>query len=96
MRNTNDDAFDENGLLKDGKSVRVTMMMRDGMTPSPVTVVDAFGNDGLALHQPGYRYLSAAPMTADHAVLATRDAMRDEARADYIRRTCDAWKGGAP
>jgi hypothetical protein len=29
----NDDAFDENGLLKDGRSFRVGLMMRDHLTP---------------------------------------------------------------
>src|SRR4051794_13576019 len=33
MVEQNDDAFDENGLLKDGRSVRVSMIMRDGLSP---------------------------------------------------------------
>jgi hypothetical protein len=101
-----DDDDDPNRILRDGEHLRVPMMMRDWAEPanagititthSPVTVVDDFGNSGLALQQPGYRYLHAGHRTVDHALLVTREAMRAEARADYIRRTCDAWKGGDP
>ena len=56
-----DDALDENGLLKDGRSVRISMMMRDsadGLTDlqrsvldhfAPARVVDAFGDAGAGL-----------------------------------------------
>jgi hypothetical protein len=111
MRNTSDD--DDNyetitgrdgktiRVLKDGSRTRVSMTMRDSLTPlqraiddahRPVTMVDAFGNSGLALHQPGYRYLSAAPTTAERAVLATHDAIRDAAYQDYCERTAEAWR----
>jgi hypothetical protein len=55
---TDDDIFDERGLLKDKHSARVPMMMRDGLTDlqrsvrdatASLRVVDAFGNGGLAL-----------------------------------------------
>jgi hypothetical protein len=117
-----DDAFDEHGIIKDGRSVRVPMMMRDSLTPlqravaadaagrdlvrplagpsdnvietySPAMVVDGFGNGGLALHQPGYRYLHAGHRSVDHAELVTAEAIRAQAREDYIRMTCDAWRG---
>jgi hypothetical protein len=111
MRNTNDD--DDNyetitgrdgktiRVLKDGSRTRVSMIMRDSLTPlqravhdahRPVTVVDTFGNDGLALHQPGYRYLNAAPTTPEHAVLATHDAIRATAYDEMVRDMCDAWR----
>jgi hypothetical protein len=99
-----DDNLDENGLLKDGRSVRVPMMMRDsddGLTDlqrsvrdhfAPVHVVDSFGDDGLALHKPGARYLTAGAGTVDHAWLVTADAIRGEAYADSVRVACGAWR----
>jgi hypothetical protein len=62
-------------------------------TYSPAMVVDGFGNSGLALHQPGYRYLHAGHRSVDHAELVTAEAIRVQAREDYIRMTCDAWRG---
>ena len=97
-----DDMFDERGLLKDQHSVRVPMMMRDGLTDlqrsvrdatAPLRVVDAFGNGGLALNKPGARYLLAGKHTPDHAALVMRDHERREARDEYVHRLCDAWKG---
>jgi hypothetical protein len=98
-----DDNLDENGLLKDGRSVRVPMMMRDSdLTEfqrsvrdhfAPVTLVDSFGNSGLALHKPGARYLIAGAGTGDHARLVTADAIRADAYADSVRAACDAWRG---
>ena len=100
-----DDNLDENGLLKDGRSVRVPMMTRDhdaGLTElqrsvrdhfAPVTLVDSFGNSGLALRKPGARYLIAGAGTGDHARLVTADAIRADAYADSVRAACDAWRG---
>jgi hypothetical protein len=62
-------------------------------TQCPAIVVDGFGNGGLALHQPGYRYLHACHRSVDHAALVTAEAMRADARDEYIRTTCDAWRG---
>jgi hypothetical protein len=101
-----DDMFDERGLLKDKRSVRVPMMMRDsadGLTAlqrsvrdatGPLRVVDAFGNGGLALSRPGARYLTAGTCTPDHAALVMRDHQRREARDEYITDLQDAWKNG--
>jgi hypothetical protein len=100
MRNTNDDDNYETitgrdgrpvRVLKDGHHIRVSLTMRDSLQ-RPVTVVDAFGNDGLALHQPGYRYLHAAPTTAEHAVLATHDAIRATAYDEMVRDLQNAWR----
>ena len=97
-----DDALDENGLLKDGRIVRIPMMMRDsadGVTDlvrdatAPLRVVDAFGNGGLALSRPGPRYLAAGEHTSHHAVLVMLDHQRREARDQYIAELQDAWKG---
>jgi hypothetical protein len=62
-------------------------------TRCPATVVDGFGNSGLALHQPGHRYLHAGHRSIDHAELVTAEALRAQAREDCIRMTCDAWRG---
>jgi hypothetical protein len=100
-----DDLFDENGLLKDKRSLRVPMMMRDsaddGLSDlqrsvcdhyAPLHVVDAFGNSGLALQRPGARYLAAGEGTVDHATILAQERNRTEARDDYIRETSDAWR----
>jgi hypothetical protein len=99
-----DNNLDENGLLKDGRSVRVPMMMRDsadGLTDlqrsvrdhfAPARVVDAFGDSGLALHKPGPRYLTAGAGTVDHAVQAARAYNRAEAYRVSVQEMCDAWR----
>ena len=101
-----DDALDENGLLKDGRSVRISMMMRDsadGLTDlqrsvrdhfAPARVVDAFGDAGAGLHRPGSRYLVAGAGTVDHAKQVMADHMRREARDQYIADLQNAWKNG--
>jgi hypothetical protein len=87
-----DELFDEYGRLKDGKRFRVSMMMRDSLTPlqrelaehsSKRPLVTDGSGDALGLHRPGYRYLVDAPTT---------DA-RDAAYQDYIDYLSDAWKG---
>jgi hypothetical protein len=100
-----DDPFDERGILKDKRSVRVPMMMRDsadGLTDfqrsvrdefPPARVVDAFGDAGAGLHRPGLRYLVAGAGTVDHAKQVMADHMRREARDEYIADLQDAWKG---
>jgi hypothetical protein len=99
-----DDNLDENGLLKDGRSVRVPMMMRDadGLTDlqrsvrdhfAPARVVDAFGDAGAGLHRPGSRHLVAGAGTVDHAKQVMADHMRREARDQHVADLQDAWKG---
>jgi hypothetical protein len=65
----------------------------DVVSISPLRVVDAFGNSGLALHKPGSRYLTAGTRTPEHAALVMRDHLRREARDQYIAELCDSWKG---
>jgi hypothetical protein len=65
FRDDDDDAFDENGLLKDGRRVRVGLMMRDADALSPLqrsVARDArFGLQDVAdLYAPGPRYCDAA------------------------------------
>ena len=94
-----DDDLDERGLLRDGRRIRVPMMMRDsadGLTDlqrsvrdhfAPARVVDAFGNSGLALHKPGPRYLVAGAGTVDHAVqVAQAYDHAKQVMADHMRR----------
>jgi hypothetical protein len=98
-----EDDDDDNVLrtLKDGERIHFSMMTmdsevlpaRDALSDSsPMMVVDAFGNSGLALNKPGARYLTAGTRTTDHAALVMRDHLRREARDEYITELCDAWK----
>jgi hypothetical protein len=97
---------DDDDMLRDGQTMRVPLMMRDGNedgptdlqrlvrdATAPLRVVDAFGNSGLALSRPGARYLTAGTRTTDHAALVMRDHLRREARDQYIADLQDAWKG---
>ena len=97
-----DDLFDERGFLKDKRSVRVPMMMRDDLTDlqrsvrdhfAPAQVVDAFGDAGAGLHRPGSRYLVAGAGTADYAKQVMADHVRREARDQYVTDLQNAWKG---
>ena len=68
-----DDAFDENGVLKDGRRIRVPLMMRDGVsdvhasrkTPWPAGSDCAVSD----LHAPGPRYCT------DRAALDAKEAI---------------------
>jgi hypothetical protein len=100
---TNDEDFDENGLLRDGRSSRVGMMMRDSMSPvqraimqdgaasgrdkiyDRLTIVDAFGNGGAALHRPGARYAVLRAGTTDPAP-AHADAKHADGRDEAYRQ----------
>ncbi len=103
QHDTDDDVFDERGLLRDGGRIRVPMMMRDadGLTDlqrsvrdhfAPARVVDAFGDAGAGLHRPGSRYLVAGAGTVDHAKQVMADHMRREARDQHVADLQDAWK----
>jgi hypothetical protein len=94
-------------ILKDGERMHFSMMAMDGGgevlprnaastvdTGAPLRVVDAFGNSGLALHKPGFRYLTAGTRTPEHAALVMRDHLRREARDEYVVDLQDAWKNG--
>jgi hypothetical protein len=102
-----EDDDDDNVLrtLKDGERIHFSMMAMDSGgevlprnaantvdTGAPLRVVDAFGNSGLALHKPGFRYLTAGTRTPEHAALVMRDHQCREARDQYIAELCDAWK----
>jgi hypothetical protein len=90
-RNFVDDAFDENGLLKDGRTYRADLYLMDSgdrrtlrNTHRPVAITDGT-DDPFALHRPGFRIATDAGMhDARQAVL--------DARAAYLHDLQNAWK----
>jgi hypothetical protein len=50
-----DDAFDKNGVLKDGKSLRVPLTMRDSAARGNNRITDGRTDDPTALNRPGFR-----------------------------------------
>jgi hypothetical protein len=115
MTTREDEDFDENGLLRDGRSARVGMMMRDSLSPVPraimqdgiasgrdkiyeraaaderLTIVDAFGNGGAALHRPGARYAVQGAGTPDPA--PAHAVARDEAYRQHDAEEARRWQG---
>ena len=99
-----DDAFDANGLLKDGRSIRVRMTAMDGAMPRAsgsqshrVTVITDGSGDPLGLQRPGWR----VPARDNHRPLASRvmvdtnTAARQAAYDAYSNRQENAWRGDA-
>jgi hypothetical protein len=84
----NDDAFDERGLLRDGRIYRVPTKLMDGARQRPARVVDAKGGtEGLG--RPGYRVpVSDSPL---HALAAA--TKRQSAYDSYERDLVNAWRG---
>ena len=92
-RDANDDNdFDERGVLKDGRRLRVPLMMMDGLDDvERAIVLDAaarrFGlSNGNDLRKPGYRYT-----TDSRALEAKERAYRERDEAD-----AEAWRGNPP
>jgi hypothetical protein len=94
MSNYTNDEFDEDGILRDGRSVRVPLHLRDGhnsrlsdvqrqIAASRHELVDVFGNR--AGHRPGFAFANDA---------AARDA-KAAAYRDYHRDIENAWRGSA-
>jgi hypothetical protein len=80
----NNDAFDEHGMLRDGRSLRVSMQMRDSLqrrTPTGSRVTDGSDNPS-ALNKPGYRVIGDT---------AARDA-KAAALRDYESDLTTAWR----
>jgi hypothetical protein len=101
MPRYDDDVFGEDGLLKDGKRMRIPLTMMDSLSRAvhghyaddaqPAHLVDSYGTtDGL--NRPGYRYLTAGSKTKDHAVQVTRETERRAARDAAVQELVDAWK----
>jgi hypothetical protein len=92
-----DDDFDENGLLRNGRSARVGMMMRDSSDAERLTIVDAFGCGGAALHRPGPRYAVQGAGTTDPAPThsdATHADVRDETYRQHNAEEARRWWQG--
>jgi hypothetical protein len=98
LTNDDDDAFADD-ILKDGRSFRVPMMMRDSLSPlqravaaesaqhwscDKPLITDASGGT-IGLHRPGYR------ISANDAARTARD----EAHAEYEKTLTDAWRDAA-
>jgi hypothetical protein len=56
------------------------------------TITDAFGNDGLALHKPGYRYPSAAQHSLDHARNVSHQVAMDELYRQHDAEEGERWR----
>lgn len=93
---------DDDDVLRDGETLRVPLLMRDGLSPLQravaedkaacgVTVVDGLGRP--AGHRPGACYLRTVPHTVDHAVAVTWEHLRREAYVDAVTEASNAWKG---
>jgi hypothetical protein len=92
----------EDDVIPPGGKLRVSMMMKDGMSEVQRTVaedaearrfpvVDAFGRP--AGQRPGACYLRPAPDgTPERAAQIARDHMRQEAYADSVRALEDGWR----
>jgi hypothetical protein len=63
---TDDDAFDEHGILKDGRSYRVRMTARDSLTPVQRAIASRrqLSDQEAASCRPGFRYGPAADRQA--------------------------------
>jgi hypothetical protein len=95
-----DDAFDSNGILKDGRTFKVPTRMLDGYQrdipqhfnrPRRPFITDASGDSTFGLHRPGFR-LAAGGHAGDRAL---RDASDEEVRSAYDRYNYDitnAWR----
>ena len=80
-----DDAFDEFGVLRDGRSVRVSMQMRDAAMADGEArdAAQRFGlSDAMDMHRPGQRLCTDA---------AARNAV-EQARAEGIKEDENAWR----
>jgi hypothetical protein len=74
MAQYEDEAFDENGVLRDRARYRVPMHMRDGQS----SMITDGTDDPFGLHRPGWRIASGS---------SERDSQRkliEEARAQYL------------
>jgi hypothetical protein len=75
-------------VLRDGARHRVPIQMHDSLAPM---ITDGTG-DPLGLHRPGWRI----PSGGSESDVALRDSQRkliEEARAEYLDRLTNAWKG---
>jgi hypothetical protein len=78
-RHNDDDALDENGLLRDGKSMRVPMMLRDSQTfgrrPGFVFSRDEYARDEAEIaHHEYQQYLQNAWRDGNRSAVADAEA----------------------
>jgi hypothetical protein len=89
-------SWDERGLLRDGATYRVPLMMADSMADSDAESVPARSQFTDAEHaalnscKPGYRYA-----TDSAAARAARQKVRDSYKS-YIDDLTNAWRGNPP
>lgn len=88
-RHDDDEPFDERGILKDGRSARVPMMMRDAMSPLQRAVAQHRlamqlhdGHGGPVGHKPGYAFSTDA----------SQNDAKEQAYAAYDAELRDAYK----
>ena len=94
--------IDDDDILKDGQTLRVPMIMRDGapnprLSPTQLAIAatrDAMTFDA-SLHRPGHRYANdAAPLNdAQRLRYGVFDAAKEKAYADRDRDLTNSWRG---
>ena len=96
--------FDDDDILKDGETISVRLMMKDGMIDPALSPVqraiaasrqhDAATFDA-SLHRPGHRYANdAAPLNdAQRLRYGVFDAAKEKAYADRDRDLTESWRG---
>jgi hypothetical protein len=84
-----DDAFDENGRLRDGHTARVPVQLRDGIPAPPVRrrALDAAEHAALNSCRHGFRYAN----TADDS-MAERRAWARDAYTTHEYELANAWR----
>jgi hypothetical protein len=98
-----DDPFDENGVLRDGRSVRFRLSDKNSLEGQmtqhfrdAARITDGYGNSGVAILRPGFRKRDVS----DDDALARRQIMADvnrtEARDEMIDRMTGAWRDADP
>jgi hypothetical protein len=102
-RRTDDDQFDERGIVRDGGVVRVPLYLRDGITPNPDLTptqrsvaqhARRFADGRQRLHDGrGHAPGNRPGFVFDTIDRATVDAV-EQARADYQDDLVNAWRGG--
>lgn len=90
-----DSPIDKNGILKDGRRVRVPLMMRDAATVTDIFAADGSGGRGdpsaASLRRPGFRIFW---QDAVFSHLARR--AKELAYAAYDADLTNAWRGDNP
>ncbi len=103
-RRYNTEDFDENGILRDGHSVRVSMTARDSLSPMQRAVLDTRRAldtrvTDAAAHRPGYRFADVSNDARQQAYDAyqreAEEAWRNPPGLDEPHGVGTHWMGGA-